>query len=500
MRIPLVPPLAVAVTLTLAPTLLAQVPNDDCSTAIPVSNGVSGPYTNVGSTTSFAWPCAGGGNDVWFSYQSGAAGTLIVDLCTLATYDSALEIFDGSGGCGALVSLGCNDDSCGLQSLVTATLAGPGVYYIRVGGWASSTGTFSLNVNGPGGGGSGTVIAANSVIGSGCIREFTSFYESFATASAHDLANSSMSMLFTGASYLVLPGITTFVPPTAAATALTLSDDSQTTVNLSAPFLYVGGTTTTMSVCSNGYVSVSATGNGTGYIPNVNTMLNAANTGWWHWHDYNPSIPNSGQVKFEEIGGTAYITWDGVYSFGTTTADTFQMQFDLATGNVHFVWGAMGNAGNAYLVGYSPGGASVDSGNRDLSATLPATFSTGAADILPLALLATSRPVTGTNWNLSVANIPTTGVLGVDVFGFSDPGINDLFFLGAPGCGLRSSLDVTNGWLVGGPTHTYSLAIPNTPSLVSLNLFTTSAVFQVPQANAFGAITANGIQGLIGNL
>ncbi len=485
--------LTLAVAATLAPTLLAQVPNDDPGTAIPVINGVNGPYTNVGSTTSApGWPCAIGGNDVWFTFSASAPGTLAADLCGLASYDSALQILDS-----AFTSLGCNDDSCALQSSLTVPLAGPGTYYIRVGGFAGGTGAFSLNVSGPAS--TGAVLATNTALGAGCIASFASFYEEFASAASHDLANSSMSMLFTGASYIVLPGITTFVPPTAAAAALTLSDDSQTTVNLSAPFLYAGGTTTTMSVCSNGYVSVDAAGNGTSYFPFVTNMLNATHTGWWHWHDYNPAIPNSGQVKFEEIGGTAYITWDGVYSYGTTTADTFQMQFDLATGNVHFAWGAMGNAGNEYLVGYSPGGASSDPGNRDLSATLPVTFSTGATDILPLALGATSRPITGTNWNLSVANVPTTGVLGVDVFGISDPGINDLFFLGAPGCGLRSSLDVTNGWLVGGPTHTYSLPIPNAPSLLSLNLFTTSAVFQVPQANAFGAITANGIQGVVGD-
>ena len=483
-----------------APTLLAQVPNDDCGNAVVVINGLNGPFTNVGATTSFPWPCANGGNDVWFLYQSGAAGTLQVDLCGQATYDSALEILDGAGGCGGLATLGCNDDSCGLQSSVTATLPGAGIYYIRVGGWNSNSGTFSLNVNGPGGGGGGSVLATNTALGQGCIRQFASFYEYFAASPAFDLANSSMTMLFTGASYFMLPGINAFVPPSANAAVLTLGDDANTSVTLATAFPYAGGTTTSLSVCSNGYVSVNAAGNGTGYTPNVNNMLGAANTGWWIWHDLNPSLTGSGQVKFEEIGGIAYVTWDGVYSYGTTNAETFQLQFDTANGNVHFVFGAVGGVGNGYLVGYSPGGASVDPGNRDLSATLPATFATDAADVVPLALVGTSRPVTGTNWNLSVSNVPATGLLGVDVFGLSDPGLNDLFFLGAPGCGLRAALDVTNGWLVSGPTHTYSLPIPSNPTLLNLNLYTTSAVFQVPQVNALGAITSNGVQGMVGNL
>jgi len=348
--------------------------------------------------------------------------------------------------------------------------------------------------------GAGTVIATNTTLGQGCVRQFASFYENFLTAASFDLANSSMSLLFNGAGYVALPGITTYVPPSTSATSLVLSDDSQTTVALTSPFPYVGGTTTAMSVCSNGYVSVNAAGNGTAYTPAVAAFLNAANTGWWMWHDYNPAIAGSGQVKFEEIGGIAYITWDGVYSYATTVPDTFQMQFDTANGNVHIVWGAMSLAGNGFLVGYSPGGVSADPGNRDLSATLPATFTIDPSDILPLTLTGTTRPVTGTTWSLSVGNIPTTGLIGVDVFGVNDPGINDLFFLGAPGCGLRASIDATVGWAVTGSTHALSLPIPNDPTLINFNLYTTSAVFQVPPVNAFGAITANGIQGAIGNL
>ena len=349
-------------------------------------------------------------------------------------------------------------------------------------------------------GGSGTVIATNTALGTGCIRAFASFYESFAAASAFDLANTGMSMIFTGAAYTVLPGLTTYVPPSASATSLALTDDSSVAVTLATPFPYAGGATTALSVCSNGYVSVNAAGNGTSFTPSPSAMLSATHTGWWNQHDYNPAAVGSGQVKFEQVGGVAYITWDGVYSYQTTTPDTFQMQFDTASGNVHFCWGAMGLGGTTgYLVGYSPGGPSADPGGIDLSAALPAVFVTAATDVLPLALAATSRPITGTTWNLSLSNVPATGLIGVDVFGVSDPGINDLSFLGAPTCGLRASIDVTLGWAVAGPTHGYALPIPNAPALVNVNLYTTSAVFQAPAVNAFGAITSNGVNGKIGD-
>lgn len=348
--------------------------------------------------------------------------------------------------------------------------------------------------------GSGSVIATNTQLGAGCVRAFASFYENFATAPAFDLANTGLSMIFTGAAYTVLPGITTYVPPSASATTLALTDDSSVAVTLAAPFPHAGGATTALSVCSNGFVSVNAAGNGTSFTPAPAAMLSATHTGWWNQHDYNPAAAGSGSVKFEEVGGIAYVTWDGVYSFGTTIPDTFQMQFDTASGNVHFCWGAMGLGGSTgYLVGYSPGGPSADPGSIDLSAAVPAVFVAAAADVLPLALAALSRPITGTTWNLSLSNVPATGVIGVDVFGVSDPGINDLSFLGAPTCGLRASIDVTLGWAVAGPTHAYALPIPNAPALVNVNLYTTSAVFQVPAVNAFGAITSNGVNGKIGD-
>ena len=90
--------------------------------------------------------------------------------------------------------------------------------------------------------------------------------------------------------------------------------------------------------------------------------------------------------------------------------------------------------------------------------------------------------------------------IGVDVFGLVDPGIDDLSVLGAPNCGLRASLDALNAWVVAGSSHAYSLAIPNNAALLNLQIYTTNAVFQIPSQNALGAITSNGVAGIIGNL
>ncbi|MEO6597471.1 MAG: discoidin domain-containing protein [Planctomycetota bacterium] len=350
--------------------------------------------------------------------------------------------------------------------------------------------------------GAGVNIATNTSLGQGCIRSVTSFYENFGTSAAFDLANSGITMVPSGGGYLVLPGAAGYVVPSASAATLALANNAQLPVTLSAPFSYPGGSTTSLNVCSNGYVAV-ASGNTTSGTPAVATMLAAPQTAWWAWHDYNPAAVGSGQVKFEQLGTVAYVTWDGVYDSGGTTAasaNTFQFQFDTASGVVHLVFQTTSTGGNGRLVGYSPGGASVDPGNTDLSAALPATFTLGATDVLPLTLTGATRPVIGTNWTLDVANVPATGTLGIDVFGVSDPNIVDLGFLGAPGCGARASLDVLNVWIVAG-AHSYTLPLPNDPALVTLHIYTHAVVLQ-PGVNTLlgGAITSNGIDGQIGDL
>lgn len=346
--------------------------------------------------------------------------------------------------------------------------------------------------------------ASNALIGAGCNRvDDLSFYELFATSAAFDLANSGITLLRSENGYLALPGAVAFVPPTATAQVLTLADNATSLVTLSQPLPYGrSATTTTLAVGSNGFIQAAA-GTVTTGTPAAATMLNSLRAFWGVcWHDMNPAIPGSGQVKFEELGGVAYITWDGVWdNAGTSVADanTMQAQFDLATGTVHYVYGTMSPGGNARLVGFSDAGGSVNAGSIDISALLPATFQAAGFRLAPLTLGPTSRPILGTNWDLFTSEIPATGVIGLDVFGVADPGINDLTFLGMPNCGIRASLDLLNAWLPAGSSHSYSLPLPVNPALVNLHVYTTSVMFQ-PGANPFGAISSNAVDGKIGDV
>lgn len=135
---------AALVAASLGSLAIGQAPiNDECVNAIPVTLGVNGPFTNIGATTSFVWPCASGESDVWFVYTSTCDGNLVVSTCG-ADFDTALEVFDR--GCGNLRSLACNDDSCGRQSEVSVPTTRGTTHYIRVGGWTTEVGNFPLSV------------------------------------------------------------------------------------------------------------------------------------------------------------------------------------------------------------------------------------------------------------------------------------------------------------------------------------------------------------------
>ncbi len=112
--------------------------------------GANGPYSTAANTTSLpAWPCGSGGGDLWLSYDAPPASIVTFSTCNAGTtFDTVLQVFGGA--CGALTSLGCNDDdaSCrtALRSTLTVTVAQATALFVRVGGFQGVTGTFQLDV------------------------------------------------------------------------------------------------------------------------------------------------------------------------------------------------------------------------------------------------------------------------------------------------------------------------------------------------------------------
>ena len=186
------------------------------------------------------------------------------------------------------------------------------------------------------------------------------------------------------------------------------------------------------------------------------------------------------------------MTWDGVYSYQTTAANTFQLQFDLTTGNVTCVWTTMVASGNAWLVGFAAQGASADLGSIDISASLPATFRTSATDGQGLAL-ATSLPQLGSTLTLTTSQFPASSALGIQILSTTrlDPGV-DLTAIGMPGCLQHAGLDLLNLLFPVGGQANFLFSIPNNPGLMGFQLTGQSVAF-VTGANAAGLTTSNGV-------
>jgi hypothetical protein len=136
----------------IAGALRAQVPNDTCAGAIPLG-AVVVVASNVGAT---AGPdplpgCAAVTGDVWFSFVPGCNGTYTVSTCAAATsFGTVVTVWDGAGGCGALVELTCSDVCTGgsfLGASASASLVVGHPYFISVGGTLGGAGTFSLSAS-----------------------------------------------------------------------------------------------------------------------------------------------------------------------------------------------------------------------------------------------------------------------------------------------------------------------------------------------------------------
>jgi hypothetical protein len=340
---------------------------------------------------------------------------------------------------------------------------------------------------------SGVPTASVTSVGTGCGACSSSFYEYFGSAGAFDLANNGMALTWNNGSYQVGTSTATYVPPTG--TNLNLTDDSETSVSLPFALPHPGGSTTTLQVCSNGFVSPAA-GNGTSFTPDVAAFLGSTRPRWAAcWHDLLPSGTNN--VYVDSSAAVVRVTWLDVPNFSGGGTNTFQYQF-LPNGTIHVLWRAMTAAGNAYLVGYTPGGGALDPGSRDLSATLPAGFTQCGVDRQALALAAGSMPVLGTTVNLTTTNVPPGSPFGATVVSFTQavPPTN-LSSIGMTGC---------EGHVVGGSTYTVfapgtsfvlPLAIPLGSSWIGVNVVAQAFSYS-PPITPLGAISSNGVELLLG--
>ena len=120
--------------------------NDTCAGAYTLSDTPFYTYANTVCASDDTVPnCAAVGTliykGVWFNYTPTVTGNATVDTCG-SDFDTKITIF--SGTCGALSVVGCNDDSCGLQSSYTFPCTAGTTYRICAGGYGGASGNLKI--------------------------------------------------------------------------------------------------------------------------------------------------------------------------------------------------------------------------------------------------------------------------------------------------------------------------------------------------------------------
>lgn len=334
-----------------------------------------------------------------------------------------------------------------------------------------------------------TGTASATSYGSGCNNYSRSFHELFTPAATHDLNGLAMTLVPSGGRYNAQAS-GNYIIPSGAATPLALGDDTDVALPLPATFNFPGGSTNSLRVCSNGFVSAGS-GNGTAFTPSVTSWYASTAARWGNWHDFNPTATGSSPVVAEMVGTRMVVSWHDVYDYSYNTPNRFQMQFDLSNGRVTYAWQAVSGLGNAHIVGYAAAGGSYDQGSTDISATLPGGFSTDPIDAAPLTLAASARPVIGTTISLDTSNIDGSSIIGANLLGFV-PVTIPLGGQGAPGCAQYLQPLATRLFFIGGPTASSNFQVPNDPFLLGLFVSSQSATL-TPTANPLGALFSNAI-------
>lgn len=132
-------------------------PGDRCAAAIPHNDGEGVfPFTNVNATTDgLSFPsCVANeqdqiGNDIWYCWDSPCTGMVLVETCGLTEVDTKIAVYSGCT-CPATSArlLGCDDDTCDVQSRATFFASDGFKYLIRIGNYPlakSGSGSFKIS-------------------------------------------------------------------------------------------------------------------------------------------------------------------------------------------------------------------------------------------------------------------------------------------------------------------------------------------------------------------
>jgi hypothetical protein len=358
-----------AAALVFATTGLAAAQNDECATAVVLPLNVATPFdTTIATLSPEPWPCAAStAPDLWYRYIPVANATATVETCG-SFYDTALQVFSGS--CAALVSIACNDDFCALQSTITFPANAGTTYYIRLGGFASLSGTGTILLTEAGPPPPPTVTVVDN-----------------------------------------LPA--TWIDISATGTPLNLADDASAAISTTiGNTLFAAGTA---QVGSNGAVRFAGPGTALAFtnaaIPAAGCFGLTSQSILAFWDDINTVSGTVGNIYWQETQGRLVIQWQAAGFFGSAASETATFQIQVpGSGSIYAqmlyqdVAGARAATGGSATIGYQSGGVQND---HQWSFNLAGAVVNG--DVLSIV---PAGPV-GVGTNYCTANVNSTGVIGV---------------------------------------------------------------------------------------
>jgi len=336
-------------------------------------------------------------------------------------------------------------------------------------------------------------LATQEPYGTGCgVLEFASFYE-FLQPSQMTLVGHRITGVATPTGYsITTSAVSNTVTPGPTAVALTLADDDEVDTAI------VGGTLG-IAVGSNCWIA-RGTGNDVAFEPSLASMLGNPAEALYAWTDLAPDAVGSGQVWYEESGSVATVTYDGVFGWGTSAANTVQFVWDTNTGDFSIEFDTASNLNpEQWLVGYSPGGPSTDPGATVLLNQTPSNpLVLSANDRSPLELTS-NRPVIGSTWGFTTSGLDPVSPIAVTFFGtrVTTPVPMQSLGIAAPGCdALVQALTTSLSGNANQGSASISIPIPANPALVGLQISAQSIGLTLQ--NAANIQVSNGIEGTLG--
>ncbi|MBL9079210.1 MAG: hypothetical protein JNL08_17035 [Planctomycetes bacterium] len=264
--------------------------------------------------------------------------------------------------------------------------------------------------------------ACNELYGTGChsfTQDNSNLLQLFADAPSAKAALDGNALTFqlTGNGYVAnwAPGVAAglYVPPSLTATVVANSTAGTETFTPSAPIPVPGGFASSWTVSSEGVLTAGTVGNqGTSALA---TLANtAAQTGlaFYTWTNQNPTEAGSGKIKWEEVGGVLYVTFDGVEcAAGTPTVapSTYQWQINMTTGDVTMLWTSfsISNTTNDVLVGCTLAGAGITPVSESLATVVNDVLQPDGV-LSPMTLTAAPFPIINpsTTVTYTATNVP----------------------------------------------------------------------------------------------